>query len=569
VLAIGIGSLWGAPALRDLNGRLYSVDKIEKFSLARDFAVFTVTGNPSSVTLKINTQPQSHGVVYAVGNALGTGVVLRDGVYTSMTPEEQNGRWQWLRFSAAASPGNSGGPLLDKDGAILGVVLMKSPNENLNYALPIEEIINAPDRQADIDNRVSYQLDMLDAPLSDIFRQQFSLPLGFSEFATTFLKLSDGFSDQQRKTLLSKESARIFPNGPGSAQLLHNLSRMKVFPALITRHKDGEWVITDTKTTRTPLPANGFALVGSFGRNILFRLHRPDGVSGTGLDRDAELFMNELLTTGFLQRIVGTEKVQVTGLGKPIADTIHIDGWERRWQARVWPLPFANEVLMTLSLPVPDGYVTIARYSSAADWHESLLNLEATADFVAAGYWGTLAQWKEFLGNTALLPTALKTVAVNFLYNHQFSIESRRVKFSFDRDLLEIGSKSLLGLGFIYLGTDGQPTWDIGDIRVQQDEDESGFWITIERQVAPSSDLDESYQRYWGKVLHRQHPFDAIVRTEDDVTKIAAVIDRPDVAAPTFLYSGFVGETGTHPQDAMKGKLDLLLKNVQVNEHSP
>ena len=174
VLDTGIGSLWGAPALRDSKGRVFPVGKIEKVSLARDFAVFTVTGNPNAENLEINTQPQLHGAVYAVGNALGTGVIVRDGVYTSMTPEERDGRWKWLRFSAAASPGNSGGPLLDKDGAILGVVLMKSPNENLNYALPIQEVIDAPDRQAEIDNRVSYQLDVLDAPLNDIFREKFS-----------------------------------------------------------------------------------------------------------------------------------------------------------------------------------------------------------------------------------------------------------------------------------------------------------------------------------------------------------------------------------------------------------
>lgn len=567
VLDTGIGSLWGTPALRDSNGRVFPVDKIEKLSLARDFAVFTVTGNPNAENLEINTQPQLHGAVYAVGNALGTGVIVRDGVYTSMTPEERDGRWKWLRFSAAASPGNSGGPLLDKDGAILGVVLMKSPNENLNYALPIQEVIDAPDRQADIDNRVSYQLDVLDAPLSDIFRQKFSLPMGFVEFSTTFLALSNQFSDQELKSLLSKESGSLFPNGTGSTRLLYHLSRMKYFPALITRHKDGEWAVTDTTDTRTALPANGYVLSGTTGRNLLFRLRRPDDVSGTTLNGDAELFAKELLASAFMQRSVGTEKVQVTGLGKPIEDTIHIDGWRRPWQVRVWKLPFANQMFLTVSLPVPDGYVTVGRYSFAANWHENLVNLEAMTDFVAAGYWGTLAQWKEFLGAPALLPDALKHVTVKFEFGHQFSFVSKRVSFSIDPNLLQIGSKSLLGLGFTYLGSDGKSAWDISDIRVQQDDDDYGHWVAIERQVAPPPDLDDSYQRYWGNVIHLQHPFDAIARTENDVTKITAVIVRPNVAVPTFLYSGFVGGKGTLAQEVMKGKLDLLLKNIQVNEH--
>ncbi len=109
--------------------------------------------------------------------------------------------------------------------------------------------------------------------------------------------------------------------------------------------------------------------------------------------------------------------------------------------------------------------MTVGRYSFAANWHESLVNLEAMTDFVAAGYWGTLAQWKEFLGSPALLPTALKHVTVKFEFGHQFSFVSKRVSFSIDPSLLEIGSKRLLGLGFTYLGSDGKFAWDISDIR--------------------------------------------------------------------------------------------------------
>ncbi|HPY53987.1 MAG TPA: hypothetical protein PK505_08365, partial [Treponemataceae bacterium] len=57
--------------------------------------------------------------VFSVGNALGDGIVIRNGVYTSTTYEDQNGEWKWIRFSAAASPGNSGGPLLQVKGRCL------------------------------------------------------------------------------------------------------------------------------------------------------------------------------------------------------------------------------------------------------------------------------------------------------------------------------------------------------------------------------------------------------------------------------------------------------------------
>src|SRR3546814_7383335 len=105
------------------------IDKIVKFSMQQDFVVFTLAQQPGAVVLELDTDAAAGQIVYSVGNAYGTGVVLRDGLYTSDTPEQQDGRWNWLRFSAAASPGNSGGPLLDQDGKVIGVVMAKSPNE--------------------------------------------------------------------------------------------------------------------------------------------------------------------------------------------------------------------------------------------------------------------------------------------------------------------------------------------------------------------------------------------------------------------------------------------------------
>jgi len=55
----------------------------------------------------------------AVGNALAKALLIRDGLYTSATAEEQDGAGKWIRFSAAASPGNSGGPSSTRRGASL------------------------------------------------------------------------------------------------------------------------------------------------------------------------------------------------------------------------------------------------------------------------------------------------------------------------------------------------------------------------------------------------------------------------------------------------------------------
>jgi serine protease Do len=142
VLIAAVGSQFGLPGIRDSQGKVYSVDRISKFSMHEDFVVFTVSGATAVTPFATSTIVAVDDPIFAVGNALGEGVVIRDGLLTSQTAEPQDGKWKYLRFSAAASPGNSGGPLLDAQGRVIGVVTAKSPNENLNYAVPIDRVLS-------------------------------------------------------------------------------------------------------------------------------------------------------------------------------------------------------------------------------------------------------------------------------------------------------------------------------------------------------------------------------------------------------------------------------------------
>ena len=129
VLLAGVDSQFGMPALRRADGTVYAIDQIQKFSAYQDFVVFSLQKDPAPAGFSVNQEPKLDDPVLAVGNALGEGIVIRDGLYTSATAEEQENRWKWIRFSAAASPGNSGGPLLDAEGQVIGIVIGKSPNE--------------------------------------------------------------------------------------------------------------------------------------------------------------------------------------------------------------------------------------------------------------------------------------------------------------------------------------------------------------------------------------------------------------------------------------------------------
>jgi len=568
VLALGIGSLTGEPALRDANGHVYAIDKITRFSQQQDFIEFTLKNPPKIVPLETNTQPVMNDVVYAVGNALGTGIVIRDGLYTSQTPEDENGRWQWIRFSAAASPGNSGGPLLDKNGKVIGIVEMKSQNENLNFALPIGEVLKAPADLAVADLRMIYSLDIIEDKHAGVFKVQFPLPKSFADFSATFQKLSNKNADQLLHELLAENAATMFPNGQGANRRLHSSSNGNPFLNLLHRSDDGIWNVSRTTPNKTPLPLNGYVAVAVWGEQALFQLRKPDDVTSQQLDSNPKLLMDLLLKGLVPKRTVGSESISITSLGDPIEAQNFTDDYQRHWQIKVWPLAYRNSKIIVFLLPVPGGYVGMLRAVSPIRQYTNMADLKTITNFIDLAYQGTLAQWQEYLSNTALLPDAIKNLSIHFNYGENFTYKSNRLDFSYTPTLQAINKDSQLTLGMSYFKDHGKVVWDVSNITVKADAiDDNG--IRIIRQSAPSGDLDDDYRSQWNKLSHRSHPYDSVPYSKDDVTIISTVGDAPAVTAdakPDVLYQISYTAEGPHPDDVMKEKLNSLLSKLHISE---
>lgn len=566
VLMVALGDLTGPPALRDASGHVYAIDKIEKFSLQQDFVMFSLKQPPGHAALDTDTKPALNSVVYAVGNALGTGVVIRDGLYTSDTPEEENGRWKWMRFSAAASPGNSGGPLLDQDGKVIGVVLMKSANENLNYALPIGEVLNAPDNLAVMDKHMTYQLDVLDYDQTGIFKAQFPLPASYADFSSTYLKLQNDFNEQQLKALLQQQSGDLFPHGAGSNRILHDTPALSFFPELIVHNRSGQWGYAGRELNRVPLTGNGYIASGYVGHNFLMHLRRPDDMPAATFYNDPRQMMDLVLKTGYWERPVGPEKIKITSLGKPTVDTTYTDSWQRHWKVFVWSQPHINYQMVMFALPVPDGYAIMMRMNPSMITHDSLIDMKALADFFNVDFDGTLAQWKAFLSDPSLLPDALKNTRIEADYGKRFSYDSDRIAFSYPATLQPIAADNRLAIGFGYYNQQDKIGLEPGYLQIRLNDTDPDR-ISIKRHIAPTPDLDDNFKEAWGKLVHKQHPYDAIAYNDGDEMDIATVIEPPASGTPTELYTAFYGTEGSHKPEDMKAKLDLLTQAFKIKQH--
>ena len=80
--------------------------------------------------------------VYAIGNPLGVELrgTLTDGIISAINRDvELDGRMlTLLQTNAALNSGNSGGPLINEYGQVIGINLMKMTNGNLTYKAPVE-----------------------------------------------------------------------------------------------------------------------------------------------------------------------------------------------------------------------------------------------------------------------------------------------------------------------------------------------------------------------------------------------------------------------------------------------
>lgn len=81
--------------------------------------------------------------VYAIGNPSTQGVTLTRTITTGLLSgvDRRIDGVNYYQISAPVNPGNSGGPLTDREGAVLGIVTLKSEGvENVGFAIPLANL---------------------------------------------------------------------------------------------------------------------------------------------------------------------------------------------------------------------------------------------------------------------------------------------------------------------------------------------------------------------------------------------------------------------------------------------
>jgi len=421
--------------------------------------------------------------------------VVRDGLYTSDTPEDLEGRWQWLRFSAAASPGNSGGPLIDRNGKVVGVVLRKSPNESLNFALAIGQVLDGSEEAGTIEARSSYRLMVMRATDSVSLNEKIALPKPFDEFYAALRQINANWGAKIHADFMKNHADAIFPKGDSDELLIAVWPDQ--FPKLITQSESGTWARVVTQARTVQLDKNGYLAEGTTNNVFIVKLKAPDDVSTADLIADSKKFMDLLLKGYPVSRPVGSDSVRVTSMGEASEESWLTDDYQRKWQIRSWLVPYNDSVITTIALPTPDGMVMMMS-QAPTPLREAVTNeLEALRSFLTVSYYGTLAQWRAFLAVPSALPATMSNVKIQFDYNRGLGIVSSRFQFLVPVSVLKIDADSLLMLKYSYLrdGT-SKVVWDLGGVNLE-DSALKRKWIGLVRRPKPPPSLPDVWVRSW------------------------------------------------------------------------
>ncbi len=569
VLEAGVESQYGVPTLRGSDGTVYAIDRILQFSMREDYVIFSLVRDPNSIGFSINKNAVVGDPVSAVGNALGEGIVIRDGLYTSATEEEQDGQWKWIRFSAAASPGNSGGPLLDINGAVIGIVIGKSPNENLNFALPIDRALDGEQRRAKFDLRILTTLPFLHGTTTYVFKDWFELPLPWPAFAGSYQSQFARHNDEALIELLKTYSDSMFPRGPGSETLLFDPEPNEFNPMLITQQADGTWEIGYEDFKATDLPGDGAVSVAAGEGVTLLRLKRSYGASDDAFYDDSKAFMDIALKSLNVRRPVGQDQVRITSLGSARTDVLFTDAFGRKWQERAWAVPFLDMYIVGLLLPTPDGYIALMEYAPSPMLRETKNRNRLFAGQVSISLRGSIKQWQAYLRRRSLLPDMFSDVKLD--QSQDWTFRTRRFSSSVPAAALSLTDSSPLTLTMGFSANGAQVNWEIEEVWWNKDErmdSAVGVW----RRERPTNGAKLELRNAFARMRDRSSPYDGgEIRDSAESYAITRILEVPSKSPGTvsadLLYGVTLRFVGSPTGPEADQSLQSAIVGTKIYEH--
>ncbi len=107
----------------------------------RDLALLKISGNYPILELSDSADVQVGKKVIAIGNPLGLSFTVTEGIISGLNRRGPNGLNEYVQTDVSLNPGNSGGPLIDTRGKVVGINNFKIGGaDSLGFALESDSV---------------------------------------------------------------------------------------------------------------------------------------------------------------------------------------------------------------------------------------------------------------------------------------------------------------------------------------------------------------------------------------------------------------------------------------------
>jgi len=114
-----------------------------------DIALLKIQGNFQPLEFELSENVQTGEKVIAIGNPLGLSFSVSEGIVSGKDRVGENNLPAYIQTDAALNPGNSGGPLINTNGKVIGINNFKvAGGESLGFALESDYIIEGVNKIA-------------------------------------------------------------------------------------------------------------------------------------------------------------------------------------------------------------------------------------------------------------------------------------------------------------------------------------------------------------------------------------------------------------------------------------
>jgi hypothetical protein len=547
--------------VRDSQGEVYEIDKITGGSNEKDYLIFTVKDKTFDRFFQFERNYKIGDTVLSIGNALGEGIVVRNGLVLGTVPESDSGRWDLLKSSADGNPGNSGGPLVTPNGRVVAVVI--ALRDNILYSVPAEVVLEGSRSTLPHRSRFQFGHLILANKLDNIFETSVSIPDTYAGVRSKIREAYISNYDTAMTALFSE--APEYVTGPNNSFLL-NGSLSSSFPQVsFVDPNDDNWKLSNLNARSYNLENDGRLMHAGISGTSFYKIKKPNTVSLEQACTDPKFILDLILQNIRTERTLwGNDKYRILSLGEPASTGKFQDALGRTWISAYWIIGFDDKVQIMYILPTADGPVVLSSIQNSALLQDYEWDLKKTCDHIFAAYISTFNNWVEFLTMKDYVPKQFQDLRLRWDVDAQtISFNSEGVSFNINKDVFDWTGDSEIFLAPSWYRNKGIPEFGVRKIILNRDLRGKDYFI-LYRNILPDSRLGSSVMESWNDLVQRKFPFDGnpTISVRDNNGSVGMIFDAE--SGTDTLYSLYLSMENPQNEENLNRRFSALKQGISI-----